>query len=63
MMTTTHADDTTVISLESHRASRSARRRSLELRDAMRRHPSFQIAPTREESESFTAVVLTIPSR
>lgn len=32
----------TVIRLDSHPAWRSAERRSLELAEAMRRHPSFQ---------------------
>ncbi|MBS1692861.1 MAG: hypothetical protein JST91_11625 [Actinobacteria bacterium] len=35
---------TNVVSLELHRAQ-SARRRSLEIREAMRRHPSFRGAP------------------
>jgi hypothetical protein len=32
----------TVVHLDSHPAWRSAQRRSLELAEAMRRHPSFQ---------------------
>lgn len=62
-MMATNATGTTVVSLESHPASRAARRRSRELRDAMRRHPSSQSALGREHDEGYTAVVLTIPTR
>ena len=58
---------TTVVFLDSHPASRSARRRSRELRDAMRRHPSSQCAMTRDHDgdgvSGDLAVVLTIPTR
>lgn len=53
--------DTTVVFLDSHPVSRSARRRSRELRDAMRRHPSSQGARTRDGSDM--AVLLTMPTR
>lgn len=36
------AKGATVISLESHPAWRAAQRRSRELEEAMRRHPSYQ---------------------
>ena len=34
--------DTTVVHMDSHPAFRAAQRRSLELAEAMRRHPAFQ---------------------
>jgi hypothetical protein len=66
-----HHTGTTVVFLDSHPVSRSARRRSRELRDAMRRHPSSQCVRTRDHDGSDMAgdtagdmaVVLTIPTR
>jgi hypothetical protein len=63
----TNSTGTTVVFLDSHPASRSARRRSRELREAMLRHPSSQWALTRDHDNSDVtgdmAVVLTIPTR
>ncbi|MGD9619824.1 MAG: hypothetical protein AB7G47_06000 [Mycolicibacterium sp.] len=39
---TTKTAGATVVHLDSHPAWRAAQRRSLELAEAMRRHPSFQ---------------------
>jgi hypothetical protein len=50
----------TVVFLDSHPASRSARRRSLELRDAMRRHPSSQSALAHDLDDSELAGDLAV---
>ncbi|MCH9733212.1 MAG: hypothetical protein K0U78_01440 [Actinomycetia bacterium] len=48
----------TVVHLDSHPARRAAQRRSLELAEAMRRHPSFQSRSRAVTSEN--AVVTTL---
>lgn len=52
-----------VISLRSHPAWRSRRRRSEELRDAMRRHPSYRGQLDDHRDEGDDAVVLSFAAR
>lgn len=59
-MATTTAQAASVISLDTHPARLSSRRRSEEFMAAMRRHPSYQ-GPRQESSED--AVVLAFRRR
>jgi len=63
MTVATTAAAANVISLETHPARRSGRRRSAELRAAMRRHPSYQGPRPEPREDRENAVVINFRRR